>query len=62
MDTAVPRAAKVEAGRALMARAGIKHRETQVACIMKAPKSFGGEPRISLKRESSPSAEVRANR
>ena len=46
MDTAVPRAANVEAGRAFMARIGIRHRETQVACIMKAQKNLGGEPRI----------------
>jgi hypothetical protein len=62
IDTAVPRAANVDAGSALTARTGIRHRETQVAWIMKAPKNFGGEPRMFLKRESSPSAEMRANR
>jgi hypothetical protein len=42
MDTAVPRAANVEAGRAFMVRTGIGHRETRVACIMGAPKNPGG--------------------
>jgi hypothetical protein len=61
-DTVVLRVVDVEARRAFMTKTSIRHTETQVACIMKAPKSLGDEPRISLKRESSPSADMRANR
>lgn len=60
--TAAGRLANAKAGRELMARTGIRHRLTQVACAKKAPRNLGGESRMESKRESVPSAEMRANR
>ncbi len=59
MPTAAGREAKSETGRELMARTGIRQRDTQVACAKKAPANWGGEDRMSSKRESVPSAEMR---
>ena len=54
--------AKTETGRELIARTGMRQRETQVACAKKAPRNFGGDRRMSSKRESEPSAEMRWKR
>ena len=56
------REAKTETGSELMASTGMRHRETQVAWAMKAPRNLGGEVRMEAKRESAPSALMRWKR
>ena len=56
------RAARVVGGRALRERTGSRQRETQVAWAKKAPRKYGGEERMSLKRESSPVERMRRKR
>ena len=60
--TAAGRDANVAMGTALRARTGIRQRDTQVAWAKKAPRNLGGEVRMESKRESLPSAEMRAKR
>ena len=55
------RDAKAETGREFRARTGMRQRDTQVACAKKAPRNFGGDVRMSSKRESEPSAEMRSD-
>ena len=63
MPMAPLRPAKVEIGRELRARTGIRQRDTQVAWAKKAPRNLGGEVRMPSKRESVPlSALMRAKR
>ena len=62
MVTAAGREANRDAGSELIASTGIKQRDTHVACAKKAPRNFGGDWRMLSKRESLPSAEMRAKR
>ncbi len=62
IPTAAGTAANVAAGREFMASTGIRQRDTQVAWAKKAPRNLGGDWRIPSKRESEPSAEMRAKR
>ena len=62
MPTAAGKEAKTEVGMELIARTGIRQRETQVAWTKKARRNLGGEFLILSKRESLPSADMRAKR
>ena len=62
MPTAAGRAEKTEAGSELIARTGMRQRETHVAWAKKATAKDGGDVRILSKRESEPSAEMRRKR
>ena len=62
MPTATGREEKTEAGSELIARTGMRQRETHVAWAKKATAKEGGEVRILSKRESEPSAEMRRKR
>lgn len=53
---------KAACGIELMARTGIRQRDTQVACAMNAARNLGGDFLISSKRESFPSARTRWKR
>lgn len=50
------------AGMEFSARTGMRQREIQVACAMKAPKNLRGEERMVSKRESWPSPRTRLKR
>ena len=62
IPTAAGSDAKSETGSELMARTGIKQRETHVAWAKKAPRNLGGDCLMSSKRESDPSADMRWKR
>jgi len=59
VDTRLPGAARVEVGRKLIARTGMRQSETHIACAMNATRKLGGLSRMPLKRGSWPSDIIR---